>query len=1333
MSKTLVLVQGAAFVLVMAAALPVYAGTAIEKPSFTATPAELLAAAKAAPGGDWPAVILREEHETSFDDQGRATKRWRSVFVVRTQVGVDEWGTLSNEWSPFYQDKPTVRVRVIAPDATQSELDRSLITDAPAVETSPTVFSDRRRLQTPLPRLQIGAVVEEEVITKDRQPLIPAGSLATVWLGRDVPVSSTSITLSAPAARKARQISKGLDPKVRPRHEVKGGRESWTFDIPALPADPEWEGWVPGDVITDPYVGITTAITWTAVVASYKQLVDQRIADGPIALPPELPKTATLETARAIVAWLHRQVRYTGIEFGESSNVPWPPAETVKRGFGDCKDKATLLIALLRQAGIRADLALLSDGPGRDVDADLPGMGVFDHAIVRAQIGAQELWIDATEDLVPVGKLPLRDQGRRALVIAADATALTPTPRSTDNVIREVRTFELAETGAAKVTEVSRSGGTWEPEMRSWIRDTRADDVRKNLTEYVESELKAKKLERYASSPATDLATPFELTTVATEAMVAFTARDRIDVYLDPDDTLERVPSMLRREPDTGAPPRKYDFEWPAPFAHEIENRLVLPPGYSAPALAPDQTRKLGTATFTERRRLDGQTLSITFRFESGKQRLTPAELTALRTELRALAKEEVHLVLEHTGWSLADRGKGREAIAEVERLIKLHPKEAIHQTQLAFVLLESGAGAAARRAARKAVELEPKNADAYAMLAWVLKHDTLGRDYGFDWDRAGALAAYEKARKLDPAHVGAAVDHATLLEREPDGPSPGANPDLGAAAEAWKAARVLDDTADNAQALVRVLLRQGNGKEAEKVARAQAASEKRDTLLVAATALASGAPAAIGVASSLRTGAGRTTLLDTAAATLLLLRHYDASRALYAETGSIRTGTAQGMMVQKIARRDAKFAVGKDPAKTAIDVMLGLLDRSYVSQSMWDDDVRDALTVRSSAHLKSLAPLRKLARAYIYDIAQSTGEIRVEGKPAGPWRVECDFFSQKFWLYAILDKGAAKVIGAPDAPRGVGRYALRQLAAGDLATARQLLDWLRSDLDRLPSAATTKPQLVKLWGPGLAQDATAAALAAAVVADGGEPDRAIPILTKCATTAADPRSLCDPALAGALYNAKRWVELDAQGTEWEARDPDALGAALLRAAALTKLRRFDDAEKVLAATLAKRPDDRFAVGAQIQNSIARGAYDEALRRQDALAKLSTATAMDRNNVAWFRVATGKDLPLALELARAATRDVTTPNDAALNTLAVVEAELGDVDAAKADLFRSMEAGNRRIPEPADWYLIGRIHEQLGFRDDAIAAYKRVPADPDRLFPTPADLAKNRLKALGVR
>ena len=86
--------------------------------------------------------------------------------------------------------------------------------------------------------------------------------------------------------------------------------------------------------------------------------------------------------AAALLDYLDRQVRYTGIEFGGAAIIPHDPAETLAKKYGDCKDKATLLVTMFRAAGVPAYVALLNAGSRMDVPAELPGMGLFDHAIV---------------------------------------------------------------------------------------------------------------------------------------------------------------------------------------------------------------------------------------------------------------------------------------------------------------------------------------------------------------------------------------------------------------------------------------------------------------------------------------------------------------------------------------------------------------------------------------------------------------------------------------------------------------------------------------------------------------------------------------------------------------------------------------------------------------------------------------------------------------------------------------------------------------------------------------------------------------------------------------
>ena len=86
--------------------------------------------------------------------------------------------------------------------------------------------------------------------------------------------------------------------------------------------------------------------------------------------------------------------------------------------------------------------------------------------------------------------------------------------------------------------------------------------------------------------------------------------------------------------------------------------------------------------------------------------------------------------------------------------------------------------------------------------------------------------------------------------------------------------------------------------------------------------------------------------------------------------------------------------------------------------------------------------------------------------------------------------------------------------------------------------------------------------------------------------------------------------------------------------------------------------------------------------------------------------------------------------DKAFNTLAVVEAERGELHSAKTNGWKAMELDHRGKPSGADWYVVGRIAEQLGLRDDALSAYKRVAPNPRESFPTPYELAQRRMRAL---
>jgi len=122
-----------------------------------------------------------------------------------------------------------------------------------------------------------------------------------------------------------------------------------------------------------------------------------------LTLPSELieilekyKKPSSLESATKMIQWVQDNIRYFGIEIGVNSHLPSSPLETFNRRYGDCKDKAILLIAVLKYFNIEAYPALVSTTISKMLPDELPSPGAFNHVIVTFDVDGKNYWVDAT-------------------------------------------------------------------------------------------------------------------------------------------------------------------------------------------------------------------------------------------------------------------------------------------------------------------------------------------------------------------------------------------------------------------------------------------------------------------------------------------------------------------------------------------------------------------------------------------------------------------------------------------------------------------------------------------------------------------------------------------------------------------------------------------------------------------------------------------------------------------------------------------------------------------------------------------------------------------------
>ena len=1328
------------------------------------------AASAATPPAGTDVTVLEDDETLVFDAEGRSVHTTYVVFKVLTQKGAENWSDVSSGWEPWHEERPVLRARVITPDFVVHDLDAKTIADAPSRQDESDMYSDSRVLRAPLPAMAPGSVVEQEWVAKETAPLFGAGSVGRFYFGRiAVPVQHSLLTLEALSTISLRYAVQLL-PELQPQRTEADGKVKIVFEHGPMLAQENNDTNLPNDVPAYPFVTFSTGASWQKMAEEYAKTVDSHVSAADL---KSLVQTVTKgresrdDKARAILEYLDKNVRYTGIEFGEAAIVPHAPSETLAHKYGDCKDKSTLLVAMLRTANIPAYVALLNAGQRTDVAPDLPGMGLFDHAIVYVP-GDSPLWIDATDDYARLGQLPLGDQGRLALVARPETTELVHTSSSTsqDNLLLERREIDLAENGPAHIIETSQPHGYFESEFRRFYADKEDKDHRESLTNYVKNQYLAEKLDRMDRSDPTDFSKQFEIVLEIKKAKRGFTELDTAVGAIRLEGLFSRLPDELQRresvddpadEADPDTKPKKKrtaDYQLPEPFVSEWDYKIIPPLGFQAKALPKDAKIPVGPALLTEHfaTESDGSVTGV-IRFDTVKRRLSIAETTELRNKIAEIRSGEAILInFEPTAQVLLKQGKAREAFQNYRGLIAQHPKEGVHHLQIAKALLAAGLGGAARDEARIAVKLEPKSALAEKTLGEILQLDLVGRLYRQGSDYPGAAAAFRASIKLDPDDKSTVQELAVLLEYNEDGARYGSGAKLQDAIAAYRSLppdKLLSMGLQNNLAFA--LFYAGEFAEARKIA--ETLNPQPNGLIVACEAATNGSPA--GIAEANKRSSGDAELKQTAAtagAMLMNVRKYSLAADLL-QAGASGDTAARTMGLASILRKakpHEELHFADDPSGFVMNFFLLSLspdltmekliaisskNAEIVTKKMDEEDVKK--TLNTGKKFRSQMIRSGSSPDVTVDIVMQSIEPKSEGDDAGGYRENLLIpGGKKMTMFLVKEDGKYKMLDSTEKPNSIGLEVLDRVAANHLDRARVLLDWLREDQHLAggddPLSGEAFP---RFWTKGKEGDANQIKLAAAaiLVQTKATAKQGIAILEpalKSATSDTDKLNLSLALLEGYGVSEDYQKELT-MAVELFKQYPESKRAFFANVFALRALGLFDEANGLAQQRLKKMPDDLDALRALATNASSREDYRTAHDWHQKIVDAGKGEAQDLNGLAWetlfYDRAEGPDIDSAVKATRL---NQNSPN--ILHTLGCLYAEAGKTKEAREVLVQAMDLLDLDEPDLNYWYAFGRIAEQFGERDIALADYAKVtkPKQAIQIPDSAYRLAQNRIKIL---
>jgi tetratricopeptide (TPR) repeat protein len=924
------------------------------------------------------------------------------------------------------------------------------------------------------------------------------------------------------------------------------------------------------------------------------------------------------------------------------------------------------------------------------------------------------------------------------LLIREGATDLVRTPSTTgiDNLLVEKREYRLAEFGPALITEESESHGFIDRAYRSSYGTGRdPKQLQREFENYTKNVYLADGETKVEAGDGLDLSKPFVLRVEAHQARRGYTSlRDaRAALFLSA--IASRLPEYFRKSDEElkkeeerlekPRPARTADFVLPAPFITEWRCKFLPPPGFKLRSLPEDRTQDFGPAKLVQHWEAanDGAVTGV-IRFDTVKARYTPAEAEALRKAIVELRKANALIVaFDQEGYSLLTAGKAKEAFAAFDRLIKLHPAEALHHIQIASALLEAGLGESARKEAHEAVRLEPQSAAAHKNLGWVLQHDLIGRRFKKGFDLEGALAEYRAALDLDPDDKELRTDYAILLEHDASGERYSAQANLGEAIAQYRKLKEQKSDWEYLDAnLSAALFWSARWHEVEDLVGSLPASEDNNAMLIAARTALQGSAAGIRRATELTSDEkSKAQALMTAARKLLLSRCYPEAADLFTAANTGDSGLETVAMVRKTKKYEDLPKPTDDAAgavKTLLTYLLGPPTSDPKAAGMFTqewkadgaegpvelDDLKNfRLTIRYRAGSEFPNDVRG-------DIILSNIKLTAEGDDQLGYRVMLQMMELNGQsVYVVKAQNGYRIV--PNNNAALARVVLEKVQAGDLKGARQWLDWAREESSVQAGEDPLAGSIfARVWRRGQNGDRTAIQVAAAsLMLDHKQVEPLLPVLETAreqASTETEKANL-DMILFDAYSTLQRWPEALAAMEDVLHSYPDSDTAFVGYCYAALHLKNWDAVARAAQRRLEKIPHDEPALMMLGQSAGAQGNFTQALELIKPGISNPKAGVELLNDYAWNGLFVSPPPADMVEIAQRAARVSENKNFAVVHTLAAVYAEIGrPAEARKLMLDMIDQMGMDEPNEPA-WYVFGRIAEQYGQTEAALAAYER--------------------------
>jgi hypothetical protein len=372
-------------------------------------------------------------------------------------------------------------------------------------------------------------------------------------------------------------------------------------------------------------------------------------------------KATTLQKMQAIAAFVQQDIRYFAVELGIGGWQPHPASEVFSHRYGDCKDKATLVRAMLHQIGVESYHVVINTERGSVTPAS-PAHHGFNHAILAVKLpegvsdpsltatlqdpkAGRILFFDPTDEMTPFGQIRGELQANYALLVLPDGGELIELPQQPSATNSIERTARLT----------LDPSGTLHGDVKETRLGDRAVQERWNLRTVTKDSDRIKPIESLLSGSLSSfrITKASVLNQTMTDKPFGFNYSFESDSYAKNAGNLLLVRPRVIGVKAVGfletKEPRKFPIEFEGPVRDTDNFEIAIPAGYEVDDLPPPVDADYSFASYHSKTEVKGNVIGYTRTFEVKELHVPVDKADELKKFYRIIAGDERNTVVLKT------------------------------------------------------------------------------------------------------------------------------------------------------------------------------------------------------------------------------------------------------------------------------------------------------------------------------------------------------------------------------------------------------------------------------------------------------------------------------------------------------------------------------------------------------------------------------------------------------------------------------------------------------------------------------------------------------------